>query len=213
MPAGRRTPSSASRCRSASQVDSPTCGRSPIRYSSPVSLAAPSRRVRERRSARMATTSGRAAWSTTPFAGCSSSSAADASVRPMSPKSSSGTPWTRRQLELLFTPHRRATLQPRLAEAVLLRGGVDEREHAGHARVPVQLCVGAQRTVPAAALPTGVAYLPRYAAVSATATHRYLDALAVVDDPAPVHRALDPLVQPVRDGQGRASRAFNSAAP
>jgi hypothetical protein len=90
---------------------------------------------------------------------------------------------------------------------------VDEREHAGHARVPVQLCVGAQRTVPAAALPTGVAYLPRYAAVSATATHRYLDALAVVDDPAPVHRALDRLVQPVRDGQGRASRAFNSAAP
>jgi len=34
------------------------------------------------------------------------------------------------------------------------------------------------------ALPTGVAYLPRYAAVSATADHRYLDALAVVDDPA-----------------------------
>jgi len=33
--------------------------------------------------------------------------------------------------------------------------------------------------------PKGVAYLPRYAAVSATANHRYLDALAVVDDPAP----------------------------
>jgi hypothetical protein len=47
----------------------------------------------------------------------------------------------------------------------------------------------------------------------ATANHRYLDALAVVDDPAPAHRALDRLVQPVRDGQGRASRAFNPAAP
>jgi hypothetical protein len=58
----------------------------------------------------------------------------------------------------------------------------------------------------------GAAYLPRYAAVSATANHRYLDALAVVGDPAPAHRALDRLVQPVRDGQGRASRAFNPAA-
>jgi hypothetical protein len=62
-------------------------------------------------------------------------------------------------------------------------------------------------------LPKGVAYLPRYAAGSATANHRYLDALAVVDDPAPAHRARDRLVQPVRDGQGRASRAFNPAAP
>src|SRR5215831_8736337 len=62
-------------------------------------------------------------------------------------------------------------------------------------------------------LPKGVAYLPRYATVSATANHRYLDALAVVDDPAPAHRALDRLVQSVRDGQGRASRAFNPAAP
>jgi hypothetical protein len=61
-------------------------------------------------------------------------------------------------------------------------------------------------------LPKGVAYLLRYAAVSATANHRYLDALAVVDDPAPAQRALDRLVQPVRDGQGRASRPFNPAA-
>jgi hypothetical protein len=62
-------------------------------------------------------------------------------------------------------------------------------------------------------LPKGVAYLPRYATVSAAANHRYLDALAIVDDPAPAQRALDRLVQPVRDGQGRASRAFNPAAP
>ena len=61
-------------------------------------------------------------------------------------------------------------------------------------------------------LPKGVAFLPRYATVSAAANHRYLDALAVVDDPAPAHRALDRLVQPVRDPHGRSSRAFNPAA-
>jgi hypothetical protein len=63
-----------------------------------------------------------------------------------------------------------------------------------------------------AALTEGYTVAPRYATVSATANHRYLDALAVVDGPAPAHRALDRLVQPVRDGQGRASRAFNPAA-
>ncbi len=31
----------------------------------------------------------------------------------------------------------------------------------------------------------GVAFRPRYAAVATAANHRYLDALAVVDDPAP----------------------------
>jgi hypothetical protein len=62
-------------------------------------------------------------------------------------------------------------------------------------------------------LPKGVAFLPRYAAVAAAANQRYLEALAVVDDPAPAHRALDRLAQPVRDPQGRASRAFNPAAP
>ena len=61
-------------------------------------------------------------------------------------------------------------------------------------------------------LPKGVAYLPRYAAVSAAANQRYLDALAVVDDPAPAHPALERVVQPVRDPHGRSSRAFNSAA-
>jgi hypothetical protein len=60
-------------------------------------------------------------------------------------------------------------------------------------------------------LPKGVAFLPRYATVSAAANHRYLDALAVVDDPAPAHRALDRLVQPVRDHHGRSSRPFNPA--
>jgi hypothetical protein len=61
-------------------------------------------------------------------------------------------------------------------------------------------------------LPKGVAFLPRYATVSAAANQRYLDALAVVDDPAPAHRALDRLLQPVRDRHGRSSRAFNPAA-
>jgi hypothetical protein len=61
-------------------------------------------------------------------------------------------------------------------------------------------------------LPKGVAFLPRYAAVSAAANHRYLDALAVVDDPAAAYRALDRLTSPVRDAHGRASRAFNPAA-
>lgn len=62
-------------------------------------------------------------------------------------------------------------------------------------------------------LPKGVAFLPRYAAVSAAANHRYLDALAVVEDPATAYRALDRLTQPVRDAHDRASRAFNPAAP
>jgi len=62
-------------------------------------------------------------------------------------------------------------------------------------------------------LPKGVAFLPRYAAVATAANHRYLDALAVVDDPAPAYRALDRLTQPVRDAHHRASRAFNPAAP
>ena len=47
--------------------------------------------------------------------------------------------------------------------------------------------------------------------MSAAANQRYLDALAVVDDPAPAHQALDRLVRLVRDRHGRASRAFNPA--
>ncbi|MBI3455594.1 MAG: hypothetical protein HY002_07385 [Candidatus Rokubacteria bacterium] len=61
-------------------------------------------------------------------------------------------------------------------------------------------------------LPTGVAFLPRYVVVSATANQRYLDALAVVDDPTPAYQALDPLAHPTRDGHGRSQRAFNPAA-
>jgi len=61
-------------------------------------------------------------------------------------------------------------------------------------------------------LPKGVAYLPRYAVVSTAANHRYLEALAVVDDPAAAYRALDRLAVPARDAHGRSQRAFNPAA-
>ena len=50
------------------------------------------------------------------------------------------------------------------------------------------------------------------AGVATAANHRYLDALAVVDDPAPGYRALR-LTEPVRDAHDRASRAFNPAVP
>jgi hypothetical protein len=61
-------------------------------------------------------------------------------------------------------------------------------------------------------LPKGVAFLPRYVVVSATANQRYLDALAVVDNPARAYQALDRLAHPVRDAHGRSQRAFNPAA-
>jgi hypothetical protein len=41
-----------------------------------------------------------------------------------------------------------------------------------------------------------------------SARHAAVDALAVADDPAPAYRALERLVQPVRDAHGRAMRAF-----
>jgi hypothetical protein len=57
----------------------------------------------------------------------------------------------------------------------------------------------------------GVAGLYRYAEISRAANHRYLDALAVVKDPTPVHRRLCALAKPVRDG-GRTFRGFNPAS-
>lgn len=56
----------------------------------------------------------------------------------------------------------------------------------------------------------GVADLYRYAQVSRAANHRYLNALAVVHDPAPAHRQLDALARPARAG-GRSCRGFNPA--
>jgi len=57
----------------------------------------------------------------------------------------------------------------------------------------------------------GVANLYRYVEVSRTANERYLDALAVVDDPTPAHRQIRAIAQPVRHGN-RSYRGFNPAS-
>jgi len=56
----------------------------------------------------------------------------------------------------------------------------------------------------------GVANLYRYAEVSRVANHRYLDALAVVEDPAPAHQQIHALAQPIRHHH-RPYRGFNPA--
>jgi hypothetical protein len=60
-------------------------------------------------------------------------------------------------------------------------------------------------------LTRGVAYMFRYAEVSRVANSRYLDALAVVDDPAPALRAMEQLVEP-RRVEGRSTKPFNPVA-
>jgi hypothetical protein len=60
-------------------------------------------------------------------------------------------------------------------------------------------------------LTRGVAFMFRYAEVSRVANSRYLDALAVIDDPAPVLRAIERLAEP-RHVRGRSTKAFNPAA-
>lgn len=60
-------------------------------------------------------------------------------------------------------------------------------------------------------MPKGVANLPRYAEVSLAANRRYLDALAVIDDPTPLYRVVDQLARPAHAG-GRAIRGFNPVA-
>jgi len=54
-----------------------------------------------------------------------------------------------------------------------------------------------------------VAYLFRYQEVSRRANHRYLDALAVVDDPTPAFRQLDHITTRKTTASGRGVRAFN----
>ena len=56
-----------------------------------------------------------------------------------------------------------------------------------------------------------VANLYRYAEVSRTSNQRYLNALAVVDDPAPAYRSLRRMAEPVRY-RGRQVAGFNPAA-
>ena len=60
-------------------------------------------------------------------------------------------------------------------------------------------------------LTRGVAYLFRYAEVSRVANCRYLDALAVVDNPAPAYRAMEQLAEP-RHVEGRSTKPFNPVA-
>ncbi len=73
---------------------------------------------------------------------------------------------------------------------------------------------GIRKGIPVTAwlpLTRGVAYMFRYAEVSRVANHRYLDALAVVDNPTPAYRALEQLAEP-RHVQGRSTKPFNPVA-
>jgi hypothetical protein len=54
----------------------------------------------------------------------------------------------------------------------------------------------------------GVAYLFRYRDVSRQANYRYLDALAVVDDPTPAIQQLDDITTRKKTASGRGVRAF-----
>ena len=58
----------------------------------------------------------------------------------------------------------------------------------------------------------GVAYLFRYREVSLQANGRYLDALAVVDDPTQAKRDLDRVTTPKKDAAGRGCSGFNPLA-
>src|SRR5947208_5980895 len=58
----------------------------------------------------------------------------------------------------------------------------------------------------------GVINLYRYREVALAANRRYLDALAVVDDPAPAYRQVEQLTGPAV-GSGRSHAGFNPASP
>ena len=62
------------------------------------------------------------------------------------------------------------------------------------------------------AMRKGVAYLFRYREVSLQANGRYLDALAVVDDPTNAKRDLDRVTTPKKDVAGRGCSGFNPLA-
>lgn len=70
---------------------------------------------------------------------------------------------------------------------------------------------GGRRTTEWVPMAKGVANLHRYVDVSRAANERYLNALAVVHDPTPLHQPMHALAQPVRR-QGRPYRGFNPAA-
>ena len=58
----------------------------------------------------------------------------------------------------------------------------------------------------------GVINLYRYREVALASNRRYLDALAVVDDPAPAYRQVEELTEPVVVS-GRSHAGFNPASP
>jgi hypothetical protein len=62
------------------------------------------------------------------------------------------------------------------------------------------------------AMGKGVAYLFRYREVSLQANSRYLDALALVDDPTQAKRNLDRVTTPKKDAAGRGCAGFNPLA-
>ena len=62
------------------------------------------------------------------------------------------------------------------------------------------------------AMRKGVAYLFRYREVSLQANSRYLDALALVDDPTEAKRNLDRVTTPKKDAAGRGCSGFNPLA-
>jgi hypothetical protein len=59
----------------------------------------------------------------------------------------------------------------------------------------------------------GVAYLFRYLEVSRQANHRYLEALAVVDDPTPAMQQLDDITTRKKTASGRGGTSIQSAFP
>ncbi|MGH8653298.1 MAG: hypothetical protein ACREYE_14530 [Gammaproteobacteria bacterium] len=62
------------------------------------------------------------------------------------------------------------------------------------------------------AMRKGVAYLFRYPGVSLQANGRYLDALALVDNPTNAKRELDRVTTPKKDAAGRRCSGFNPLA-
>lgn len=79
-------------------------------------------------------------------------------------------------------------------------------------RVRKQVSRKGKRQTEWVAMRKGVAYLFRYREVSLQANCRYLDALAVVDDPTNAKRDLDRVTTPKKDAAGRGCSGFNPLA-
>ncbi len=62
-------------------------------------------------------------------------------------------------------------------------------------------------------LPKSVAYLYRYIEIGQAANARYIEALAVVDDPAPTQDERAALARPIRSTNGKSNRGFNPFSP